>query len=85
MHCGTTYLALEIRQSCIQDRLSTILNASGVSQPICAGKVTRATSESILSADDLESLNETLHALRPPGLVDDLRQAEAPLYCRPHR
>jgi len=30
-----------------------------------------------MSADDLESLNETLHALRTPGLVDELRQADA--------
>ena len=30
-----------------------------------------------MSADDLESLNETLHALRTPGFVDELRQADA--------
>jgi prevent-host-death family protein len=31
----------------------------------------------IMSADDLESLNETLHALRTPGIVEELRQADA--------
>lgn len=30
----------------------------------------------LISADDLESLNETLHALRTPGLVDELHQAD---------
>lgn len=29
------------------------------------------------SADDLESLNETSHALRTPGLVDELCQADS--------
>jgi PHD/YefM family antitoxin component YafN of YafNO toxin-antitoxin module len=29
-----------------------------------------------MSAEDLDSLNETLHALRTPGVVDDLRQAD---------
>ena len=31
----------------------------------------------IMSADDLESLNETLHALRTPGVADELAQADA--------
>jgi antitoxin YefM len=31
----------------------------------------------IMSADDLDSLNETLHALRTPGFVDELAQADA--------
>ncbi len=31
----------------------------------------------IMSADDLDSLNETLHALRTPGVVDELAQADA--------
>ncbi|HPX38219.1 MAG: type II toxin-antitoxin system Phd/YefM family antitoxin [Mycobacterium sp.] len=31
----------------------------------------------IMSADDLESLNETLHALRTPGAVEELAQADA--------
>jgi len=30
-----------------------------------------------MSADDLESLNETLHALRTPGAVEELAQADA--------
>jgi antitoxin YefM len=30
-----------------------------------------------MSADDLESLNETLHALRTPGLRAELAQATA--------
>lgn len=30
----------------------------------------------IMSADDLESLNETLHALRTPGAVEELEQAD---------
>jgi hypothetical protein len=56
--------------------VSTILNASGVFSTYLRRKVNRATSESHQSAEELESLNGTLHALRPPGLVDDLRQAE---------
>jgi prevent-host-death family protein len=31
----------------------------------------------IMSADDLDSLNETLHALRTAGVVDELAQADA--------
>ena len=31
----------------------------------------------IMSADDLESLNETLHALRTQGVVEELAQADA--------
>lgn len=30
----------------------------------------------LMSADDLESLNETLHALRTPGVVEELTQAD---------
>lgn len=30
----------------------------------------------LMSADDLESLHETLHALRTPGLLEDLAQAD---------
>lgn len=33
----------------------------------------------LMFADDLESLNETLHALRTPGLVDELVQADRDL------
>jgi PHD/YefM family antitoxin component YafN of YafNO toxin-antitoxin module len=29
-----------------------------------------------MSADDLDSLHETLHALRTPGVVDELAQAD---------
>ena len=31
----------------------------------------------IMSADDLDSLNETLHALRTPGIAEELAQADA--------
>lgn len=31
----------------------------------------------LMSADDLESLNETLHALRTPGVVEELEHADA--------
>lgn len=31
----------------------------------------------IMAADDLESLQETLHALRTPDVAEDLAQAEA--------
>lgn len=30
----------------------------------------------LMSADDLDSLHETLHALRTPGLVDELAAAD---------
>ena len=35
------------------------------------------TAAVLMSADDLDSLHETLHALRTPGLIDDLAQADA--------
>jgi antitoxin YefM len=31
----------------------------------------------IMSADDLESLNETLHALRIPDIAEELKKADA--------
>lgn len=31
----------------------------------------------LMSADDLESLHETLHVLSTPGAVEELRQADA--------
>ncbi len=60
-----------------KDKLSSLVEEADATHEII--QVTRhgRVAAVIMSADDLESLNETLHALRTPGLVDDLRQADA--------
>jgi prevent-host-death family protein len=60
-----------------KDKLSSLVEEADTTHEII--QITRhgRVAAVIMSADDLESLNETLHALRTPGLVDDLRQADA--------
>lgn len=60
-----------------KDKLSALVDEADTTHEII--QITRhgRIAAVIMSADDLESLNETLHALRIPGLVDDLAQADA--------
>lgn len=60
-----------------KDRLSALVDEADTTHEII--QITRhgRVAAVLMSADDLESLNETLHALRTPGLVDELRQADA--------
>ena len=59
-----------------KDKLSALVDAADTTHEIM--QITRhgRVAAVLMSADDLESLNETLHALRTPGLVDELRQAD---------
>jgi prevent-host-death family protein len=60
-----------------KDKLSALVDEADTTHEII--QITRhgRVAAVLMSADDLESLNETLHALRTPGLVDELRQADA--------
>jgi len=60
-----------------KDKLSALVDEADTTHEII--QITRhgRVAAVIMSADDLDSLNETLHALRTPGLADELRQADA--------
>jgi prevent-host-death family protein len=60
-----------------KDKLSALVDEADTTHEII--QITRhgRVAAVIMSADDLESLNETLHARRTPGFVDELRQADA--------
>ncbi|SBS76646.1 Antitoxin RelB [uncultured Mycobacterium sp.] len=59
-----------------KDKLSALVEEADTTHEII--QITRhgRVAAVIMSADDLESLNETLHALRTPGVVDELAQAD---------
>lgn len=59
-----------------KDKLSALVDEADSTHEII--QITRhgRVAAVIMSAEDLDSLNETLHALRTPGVVDDLRQAD---------
>jgi antitoxin YefM len=59
-----------------KDKLSALVEEADTTHEII--QITRhgRVAAVIMSADDLESLNETLHALRTPGLTDELAQAD---------
>ncbi len=60
-----------------KDKLSALVDEADTTHEII--QITRhgRVAAVIMSADDLESLNETLHALRTPGIAEELRQADA--------
>lgn len=60
-----------------KDKLSALVDEADRTHEII--QITRhgRVAAVIMSADDLDSLNETLHALRTPGLAEELRQADA--------
>lgn len=60
-----------------KDKLSALVDEADTTHEII--QITRhgRVAAVLMSADDLESLNETLHALRTPGVADELAQADA--------
>lgn len=60
-----------------KDKLSALVDEADTTHEII--QITRhgRVAAVIMSADDLESLNETLHALRTPGIAEELTQADA--------
>jgi antitoxin YefM len=60
-----------------KDTLSALVDEADTTHEII--QITRhgRVAAVIMSADDLESLNETLHALRTPGVAEELEQADA--------
>lgn len=60
-----------------KDRLSALVEEADTTHEII--QITRhgRVAAVIMSADDLDSLNETLHALRTPGVAAELAQADA--------
>lgn len=60
-----------------KDKLSALVDEADATHEII--QITRhgRVAAVLMSADDLESLHETLHALRTPGLADELAQADA--------
>jgi prevent-host-death family protein len=59
-----------------KERLSALVDEADTTHEII--HITRhgRVAAVLMSADDLESLNETLHALRTPGIVAELAQAD---------
>ena len=60
-----------------KDKLSALVDEADSTHEII--QITRHGRDAavIMSADDLESLNETLHALRTSGVAEELAQADA--------
>ncbi|WP_006247718.1 type II toxin-antitoxin system Phd/YefM family antitoxin [Mycolicibacterium tusciae] len=60
-----------------KDKLSALVDEADKTHEII--QITRhgRVAAVIMSADDLESLNETLYALRTAGVADELAQADA--------
>ncbi len=60
-----------------KDKLSALVEEADTTHEII--QITRhgRIAAVIMSADDLESLHETLHALRTPGVAAELAQADA--------
>lgn len=65
-----------------KDKLSALVEEADTTHEII--QITRhgRVAAVIMSADDLESLNETLHALRTPGVADELAQADVDYAAR---
>ena len=59
-----------------KDKLSALVDEADTTHEII--RITRhgRAAAVLMSADDLDSLHETLHALRTPGLVNELAQAD---------
>jgi|GEM_PF-546363 len=60
-----------------QDTLSSLVDEAGRTHEIIRITKHGHVAAVLMSADDLESLHETLHLLSTPGAVDELRQADA--------
>lgn len=59
-----------------KDKLSALVEEADTTHEII--QITRhgRVAAVIMSAEDLESLNETLHVLRTPSLAEELKQAD---------
>lgn len=70
-------MAKNVALSEVKDKLSAYVDEAEKTHEII--QITRhgRVAAVIMSADDLESLQETLHALRTSGVAEDLAQAEA--------
>jgi len=60
-----------------KDKLSALVDEADTTHEIIQITKHGRAAAVLMSADDLESLEETLHALRTPGLMDELAQADA--------
>jgi len=60
-----------------KDKLSALVDEADTTHEVI--QITRhgRVAAVIMSADDLESLNETLHALRTSGVAEELAEADA--------
>jgi antitoxin YefM len=60
-----------------KDKLSALVDEADTTHEII--RITRhgRAAAVLMSADDLDSLHETLHALRTPGVIEELAQADA--------
>lgn len=59
-----------------QERLSALVDEADTTHEIIQITHHGRVAAILMSADDLESLNETLHALRTSGVADELTQAD---------
>jgi len=60
-----------------KDKLSSLVEEADTTHEIIQITKHGRAAAVLMSADDLESLHETLHALQTLGLVDELAQADA--------
>jgi len=60
-----------------KDKLSALVDETDTTHEIIQITKHGRVAAVLMSADDLESLQETLHALQTPGLVDELATADA--------
>ncbi|MDQ2851390.1 MAG: type II toxin-antitoxin system Phd/YefM family antitoxin [Actinomycetota bacterium] len=60
-----------------KDKLSALVDEAGSTHEIIRITKHGHTSAVLMSADDLESLHETLHVLSTPGAVTELRASDA--------
>lgn len=60
-----------------KDKLSSLVEEADTTHEIIQITKHGRAAAVLMSADDLESLHETLHALQTPNLIDELAQADA--------
>lgn len=60
-----------------KDKLSSLVDEADTTHEIIQITKHGRAAAVLMSADDLESLHETLHALQTPDLIDELAQADA--------
>ncbi len=60
-----------------KDKLSALVDEAGSTHEVIAITRHGHTAAVLMSADDLESLHETLHVLSTPGAVEELGASDA--------